>query len=233
MAKVSIILTLYNIKPEYVIECINSIQKQTFDDWHIYAIDDCCKQYDYAWLQTLPKLSYIRNYSNLGLCASVQKGFDLAADSEYIIRIGSDDVILPDLLQKEVEYLDAHSNYVAVCCQLQKFGYSNILIKRPEHWIKKHHTSYELLKTYHGYGYAGGLMFRSSALKSCKINEKYSICEDFDFHLQLLDVGAIKSIHEPLYLYRSHETNLCKHVNRDEKNKILMQIIKEHNLKDV
>ena len=55
---------------------------------------------------------------------------------------------------------------------------------------------------------AGGLMFRGAALNHCSINENYPVCEDFDFHLQLLRLGKIYSIQEPLYLYRAHGSNL-------------------------
>lgn len=230
MPLVTIVLTLHNIKAQYVRECLDSIRKQSFEDWQILAIDDYSTNQDYSFLENESKTIYVRNGINLGLSKTLNKAFSLI-NSEFIIRIGSDDIILPDLLKNEVEFLNTHKEYVAVCCELQKFGFSNILIKRPEHWIKQHNISSEpLINSYHGYGYAGGLMFRSSALKHCKINENYSICEDFDFHLQLLDVGKIKSIHFPYYLYRSHETNLCKLHGKQSKRKILFQILDSHNL---
>jgi GT2 family glycosyltransferase len=162
----------------------------------------------------------------------VQKGFDIACEDgcEYIVRIGSDDVISTNLLKEEAEFLDSNPDYVAICCDLQKFGLSETRINRPVHWVKKHYTNYEILRSYHGYGYAGGMMFRASALNKAQINPEYQICEDFDFHLQLLDLGKIHSIHRALYLYRSHEQNLCKSFSRVSKNEILMKIIRAHNL---
>ena len=232
--RLSIILTLFNVPSEYVRECLNSLRCQTFKDFKIIVIDDC-SEIDYSWIKSSNQFQdleiiYIRNKKNLGLCKSVNKAFDLV-DTEYCIRLGSDDVFNSDLLRKEVEFLERDRFAIAVCCELQKFGCSNTLIKRPLLWNPvKIRLAEEFIPHYHGWGYAGSMLFRSSALEICRINENYPICEDFDFHLQLLELGEIHSIHEPLYLYRSHGDNYCKQFKRADKNQILMQIMREHGL---
>lgn len=229
MPKVSIILTLHNQQIQLINECINSLLNQSFKDFEIICIDDY-SSVNYAFLEDCSKVLYVRNGHNLGLCKSVNKAFRLVK-SDYVVRLGCDDLFEPDLLLKEVEFLDKHKSCIAVCCELQKFGLSTAYIKRPEKWIKqKVNSVVEIVPKYSGYGYAGGVMFRASALDTCSINENYRICEDFDFHLQLLEHGKIKSIHEPLYLYRSHSTNYCKKFNQAQKSLILKQILKEHNL---
>lgn len=224
MTAITAILTVHNTKREYVTECIESIERQTFTDWQILIVDDYSIT-DYSWLEKLSKIYVIRNECNLGLCRSVNKALALT-NSDYIVRIGSDDRIAHNFFEREIEFLQHHRSYVACCSQLQKFGRSTVLIERPQKWTLCHSDD-DLIKSFRGYGYAGGMMFRRSALQKCHISEKYRICEDFDFHLQLLKVGKIKSIHEPLYFYRSHETNLCKQIRQAEKNVILNQIIKE------
>lgn len=227
--RLSIILTLYNINPLFVRDCLNSIQAQSFSAFKIIVIDDC-STVDYSWIKTEPNCVYIRNEQNLGLCKSVNKAFGLV-DTEYCVRIGSDDLIETDFFEEEVKFLDCNENYIAVCSDLQKFGFSEARIKRPQKWFKQIITSRrEIVPAFHGYGYAGGMMFRSSALKTCRINEEYSICEDFDFHLQLLEHGNIKSLHEPFYLYRAHATNYCRTFDRKKKIDFLEQILRKHGL---
>lgn len=225
MAKLTIILTLRNIRTDHVCECLESIRQQTFKDWKVIAVDDF-SNIEYDFLENYPEVTYVRNAKHLGLCKTLNKAFTLTT-TEYVIRLGSDDVFEPDLLEREVVFLDQHPEFIACCCQLQKFGYSTTLIKRPDRWSLEGHDS---LQSWHGYGYAGGLMFRGAALKHCSINENYPVCEDFDFHLQLLRLGKIYSIQEPLYLYRAHATNLCKGFTNAEKQKILNQILKCHRL---
>ena len=224
MARLTIILTLRNIRTDYVSECLESIRQQTFKDWKVIAVDDF-SNIEYDFLENYPEVTYVRNAKHLGLCKTLNKAFTLTT-TEYVIRLGSDDVFKPDLLEREVVFLDQHPEFIACCCcQLQKFGYSTTLIKRPDRWSLEGHDS---TQSWHGYGYAGGLMFRGAALKHCSINENYPVCEDFDFHLQLLRLGKIYSIQEPLYLYRAHGSNLCRRFNPAQRTKILNQILKCH-----
>ena len=229
MARLTVILTLHNQLPQYIFECIDSLNKQSFKDFQILIIDDY-SSIEYSWLEYEDNCIYIRNAKNLGLCESVNKAFRLV-NTEYCIRLGCDDLFESDLLLKEIKFLDEHKSYIAVCCQLQRFGYSNTLIKRPEKWIKKIiNSADEIIPAYHGYGYAGGVMFRTSALENCRINTDYPCCEDFDFHLQLLEHGKIKSLHEPLYLYRSHKANYCSKFKRFQKLEYITKSLKEHSL---
>lgn len=223
MARLTIILTLRNIRTDYVSECLESIRQQTFKDWKVIAVDDF-SNLEYDFLENYPEVTYVRNAKHLGLCKTLNKAFTLTT-TEYVIRLGSDDVFKPDLLEREVVFLDQHPEFIACCCQLQKFGYSTTLIKQPDRWSLEGHDSPQ---SWHGYGYAGGLMFRGAALKHCSINENYPVCEDFDFHLQLLRLGKIYSIQEPLYLYRAHGSNLCRRFNPAQRTKILNQILKCH-----
>jgi hypothetical protein len=60
------------------------------------------------------------------------------------------------------------------------------------------------------------------------IDPNFRICEDFDFHLQLLEKGKIKVISEPLYFYRSHYTNITKQVPKKERWTIINSILEKH-----
>ena len=227
--RLTIILTLYNVAPQYVEECLTSLYSQTFSGFQILVIDDY-SSVDYSWIDNCPSCIYIRNGRNLGLCQSVNKALKLV-NTEYCVRLGSDDVFAPELLEEEVKFLDCNKSYVAVCCDLQKFGESETLIKRPKRWTKTIvNNESQIVPTYHGFGYAGGMMFRTSVLEDCRIKENYPCCEDFDFHLQLLEHGHIQSLPEALYFYRSHRSNYCKNFGRNTKLKILTEILKEHEL---
>ena len=223
---VSIILTLYEIKKEYLIECLNSLLNQTYDNFEIICIDDCSPTVDYSDIQLLsPKIKLYHNDVNLKMNKSVNKAFGLAS-GKYVVRLGSDDIFAKDLLEKEVNVLEKFPEYGAVCCQLERFGNTSNVIHRPKEW-----DLYDILKgNLGGTGYAGGMMFRASLLKEISIDETLKMCEDFDFHLQILERMPITSIHEILYYYRAHETNLCKSVTRNERLKIVDKILEKHRL---
>ena len=224
---VSIILTLYEIKLDYLNDCLNSLLNQTYKNIEIIAINDCSPTINYDSIANLsPKIRYFKNEINLKMNKTVNKAFSLAK-GKYIVRMGSDDFFDPTLIEKEVNILENKPELGAVCCELQRFGQKEQHILRPQKW--------DLIKILNGHiygtGYAGGMMFRSSLLSGISINENYKMCEDFDFHLQILERMPIESINEVLYFYRSHDTNLCKSVKDEERKKINETILNDHRKK--
>ena len=221
---VSIILTVYNTNTEYLDQCLDSILKQTYQNFEIIVLDDC-SNIDYSYILKLsPKIRLIKNIVNLGCSKNTKKGFNLAK-GDYIVKIDSDDYIDSTLLEKEVSFLAKNPEYSAVCCELKRFGKKTFLIKRPDVWTLK----YAILED-HGRlcGYAGGMMFRAKLLGSIDIDTQFRVCEDLDFHLQILEKGKIKSIHEVLYYYRSHDNNIMISARGGERIRTVKAVIEKH-----
>lgn len=224
---VSIILTLYEIKPLYLNQCLKSILNQTYKNVEIIAVNDCSPKTNYDYITKLSnKIKLYKNEVNLGMNKTVSKAFKLAK-GKYIMRLGSDDYFSPKMIEKEVKMLEENPEIGATCCELKRFGQRTQIIKRPKEWILKDVLDGHI----DGAGYAGGMMFRSTLLDKCTINENYRMCEDLDFHIQILEHMPIKSIHQIMYFYRSHETNICKSVSNDQRLGYIREILKNHNEK--
>lgn len=229
MPKVSIILTLYNVKLNYIRECIESILQQSFQDFEILVINDgSSSEYNYSPIYRMStKIAWVNNTYNRGMCYSVTRLFDIAQGT-YIVRLGSDDVFDPSLLAKEVAILDRYPDVVACCCELDKFGtHTGIVHREPEFTLDTNIRSKCSL-----YGYGGGMMFRRSALETCKLDPRLRMCEDFDFHLQLMKVGRIVSIQEPLYKYRRHDNSVCRQTTKLERSAYMEYIFAKHHVDD-
>ena len=224
---VSIILTLYEIKPEYLNQCLKSILNQTYKNIEIIAINDCSPKTNYDYITKLSKkIKLYKNEVNLGMNKTVKKAFTLAK-GKYIMRLGSDDYFSPKLVEREVALLEENPDVGATCCELHRFGKRVQNIRRPKEWILEDVLAGHI----NGVGYAGGMMFRASLLDKCTLSEKYKMCEDLDFHIQILEHMPIKSIHQTMYFYRSHETNICKTVTNEKRLAFIREILKEHNEK--
>lgn len=110
--KISVLMSTYNEKPEDVKTAITSILNQTYCDIEFIIV--CDRPDNYELLQILEqfqkedsRIIIIRNQENLGLSTSLNVALSYAS-GEYIARMDADDESLPERLEKQLAYLNAH-----------------------------------------------------------------------------------------------------------------------------
>ena len=103
--KVSVLTPIYNTKPEFLRECINSVLDQTFGDFEFLLCDDCSESYirDIVESYNDPRIVYIRNQKNLGAAGSRNRLIDMA-NGDYLALLDSDDTMVETRLAKQVEF---------------------------------------------------------------------------------------------------------------------------------
>lgn len=123
MSRVSIITPAYNAAP-YLEETVKSVQAQTFTDWEMIIVDDCSKDNTFSIATSLAekdhRIKVLQNEKNSGVAATRNKALD-AATGEYIAFLDSDDLWLPQKLEKQVEFMDT-GQYVLTYTNYQKFN---------------------------------------------------------------------------------------------------------------
>lgn len=104
MAKVAILIPSYN-HGRYLKACLSSIQAQTFRDWEVVLIDDGSTDDSVALAQEIahqdPRIRVLTNETNLGTYGTEQRALELS-ESEYVAVMNSDDLWLPDKLQRQL-----------------------------------------------------------------------------------------------------------------------------------
>jgi alpha-1,3-rhamnosyltransferase len=108
MPKVSIIIPSYN-HSQFIEALIDSIYAQTYKNFELIVIDDGSKDRSPELLKELElKFGFkLILKKNEGLCATLNKGLSLA-DGEYIVTIGSDDIMPINRIKEQVEHLELH-----------------------------------------------------------------------------------------------------------------------------
>lgn len=116
LPKVSVILATRN-GAQHLGEAIASVLGQKFRDFEIVVIDDASADLEVEKIIKSfmdGRIRYHKNEKNLGYTAASNVGLDLAR-GEYVARIDDDDVWLNEnKLSEQVEFLDAHPDYVVV-----------------------------------------------------------------------------------------------------------------------
>lgn len=93
---------------DYVDRAVESLGAQSFRDFELVVVDDIS---DVDWQRVLPaarcETQLVKNGTNKGLTASLNIALS-RCQGEYIARMDSDDELVPERLQEQVEFLDAH-----------------------------------------------------------------------------------------------------------------------------
>lgn len=107
MLTVSVIVPTYNTLT-YLPDAIDSILKQTFEDFEIILVNDGSTDRTDQWAKKLtdPRIRYIYQ-ENQGLSAARNTGIDLA-QGRYVALLDADDLWEPTKLEKQVAYLEAN-----------------------------------------------------------------------------------------------------------------------------
>ena len=202
---ISVVMPVYDCVL-YLEQSINSILKQTFEDFELIIIEDCSSDGTVDVLRKFvdPRIKIINNQSNEGVSKSTNKGFKLAR-GKYIARMDGDDIAVKDRFEKQLRILENNPD-IFVCGGLVKYlGGTNSIIKYKE---TNREIVTELLISCSVC--MGTAMFRRKELKSYFYDEKKRSGEDYDFWSKIVGLGEFYNIQEVLLLYRVHENQASK-----------------------
>jgi hypothetical protein len=106
--RVSVVISVHNGE-RYLRQSIDSVIAQTFGNFELLIVDDGSTDGTPAILAAYddPRIVLMSNGENKGLAASLNMAFE-ACRGEFIARLDADDAALPERLERQVAYLDAH-----------------------------------------------------------------------------------------------------------------------------
>ena len=202
--KISVLMPVYNTQEDYLREAIESILSQSFADFEFIIINDGSTNNAEDVIMSY-KDARIRYYKqeNKGLSITRNRLLDLA-QGEYVALMDSDDISLPERLQKQNEVLDSQPQIGVVSAWLEYFQNRQGLNCRME--------NPRLLDLY----FKGSLishpcvMMRKSVLDAhnLRYDEKYPPAEDFELWSRALQYTQAYNIQTVLLRYRWHGNNI-------------------------
>jgi GalNAc5-diNAcBac-PP-undecaprenol beta-1,3-glucosyltransferase len=208
--KISIILATYN-RSHFIVETLQSIQRQTFKEWECIIIDDGGTDNTLEAIQPILKLDhrfqYIKRTDNYkkGLPGCRNYGLDLAK-GEFIIFFDDDDFVHPDNLKMCLEVFDANDvDY----CHYQKLAYLGQVppIESKPISIQQYITKADIEKVVtQQIGLAScTVMWKKHCFENCSFNESLLYAEEWECYNRLISEnfkGII--ISNVLYYNRKH-----------------------------
>lgn len=114
----------------FVLECLESIRAQTFQDFRLVVTDDASTDRSAEliadWLaRHRPDATFIRHTRNRGLCATLNEAL-AGVSTKYLAKIATDDLWMPEKLERQLAIMESLSEKVAVlygdACQIDEGG---------------------------------------------------------------------------------------------------------------
>lgn len=234
---VSILVSSYNTKAKYLEECLLSIKNQIghfnielvwindgSDKLHTIILEKLLEHFKKT--SRFTNVLYQQNETNLGIGATLNKGI-LLCSNEIIIKMDSDDIMLPERIITQLEIMKNNPNIHICGAQIVMFNDNEIVNstshksimwneykKNPSHWFINHPT----------------VCYRKQSVIDVGNYNKdlHLMAEDFDLELRMLKkYKQIYNIDKPLLLYRLHPNQVTYQGNKnpDYWNKIRTDII--------
>ena len=233
MPKVSIVLPCYNGE-KYLRESINSIIKQTYQDWELIIVDDCSVdrslEIAYEYMKNDSRIKVIHNETNCKLPCSLNIGF-ANATGELLSWTSDDNIYYPEALEIMVDALKQNQQYYCVRANLDIIDeYGNIM---------ENLAIFDNVEMYRYNCFGACFLYRRCVQEKIGFyNTNLFGVEDYEYWLRIMACyGDILSINKTLYQYRRHEGSLSetkKKMVRQQLNRMRLQFIDPilENLKD-
>jgi glycosyltransferase involved in cell wall biosynthesis len=202
-------MPVYNSE-RYVAEAVESILAQTFPDFEFLIVDDGSTDASLAILQKYaarePRIRLISR-PNTGYVVALNEMLELAR-GEFVARMDSDDVCLPDRFERQVAFLRANPGVLAVggaVILIDQDGAELITIPFPGH----DHEIQELALSGSTPLSHPAAMVRREALDAVGGYRKELVpAEDLDLWLRLGERGRLANLSQVVLRYREHEASV-------------------------
>jgi glycosyltransferase involved in cell wall biosynthesis len=124
---VSILVPVFNVE-RYVSQALESIARQTYSNLQVIVVDDCStdgtREIVEQFCQRDKRFQLIRNPTNLRIVKALNKALEHARGA-FIARCDGDDVMAPDRIEQQLNYLNRHPEVDLVGCSLKFIDENN------------------------------------------------------------------------------------------------------------
>lgn len=220
---ISVLMSVYKEKPEWLEESINSILNQTFKDFEFIIVNDNPEGVEQKevldkYQRLDDRIIVIQNPQNLGLAKSLNRGLEIAK-GKYVARMDADDISLPDRFSIQYHFMEDNLD-VELCGGKRKIledGYirkisDDILCSEQEIRSAMLFTSPMIHPT---------VFFRKGNLL---YNDLFKVSQDYELWERYIELdNKIVNINKVVLLYRmsSTQSSFLKNLEQMNNTKII------------
>ena len=211
---ISVVIPAYNAAP-FIGETLDSVLNQTYQNFEIIVVDDGSSDdtvkviHDY--MAKDDRIQLIEN-AHAGVAVARNTGID-AAKHDWIALLDSDDLCLPERLEKQVAAIESDPDVIVWATHVYNIGPDGAVRDMTRVGPRSKDHFYELRSK-------GKLIYiknSSATMRKDKVLEaggydpRFKAGQDMELWDRLADYGPIVTIPEPLVSYRFHGGSITAH----------------------
>jgi len=213
--EVSVIIPAYNAE-KYISEAIESVFSQTYKNLEVIVVDD--GSIDNTALIVKDQIDKfpisIRYYyqKNRGPAAARNKGIEEARGG-YVAFLDSDDIWLPEKVQKQINVFTKEPAVGLVCTGRSRSDEKIFNEEKNDMNGKIEKYGYLDLWRLSNFIFTSSVMIKKNCLNYSGVFDEAKIivgCEDLDLWMRIAQEYKVARIKEPLIRYRVREQGLCR-----------------------
>lgn len=243
---VSIVIITYN-SSEFIIECLDSIQAQTYKNIELIISDDCsqdetvsvCRKWIEKNKNRFTNIEHIEAEKNTGITKNINRGCKIAK-GKWIKPLAGDDILLPECVEKNLEHCEGRN---IVFSQAEIFSGNNRLglaVSEEAKYYFQLSAKGQFKKLFlSNFIPAASSFINTKYLKSMNyFDESYKMVEDYPFWLLSTYHGTKLYFFDIITVqYRKHENAISSNHNTvfnvemyDFEKKFYKSFVKQYNV---
>lgn len=204
-------MAVYNSE-KYVAEAVESILKQTFQDFELVIVDDGSTDRSQSILQ-----AYAAQDRRIHLISRENRGIPRTrnellaqASAELIAVMDSDDIALPDRLARQVAFLQQHPQIVCLGSAYALIDAQGRFLTQLPLPLDNDAIQQKALAGHAAIFQPCAMMRRSIVQQIGGYDETMTQAEDLDLWLRLGEVGVLANLPDVLVQYRLHSNSVSE-----------------------
>lgn len=226
--KVAVVIPCYNAQATLT-QTLDSALAQSLKDFYIVAVNDGSQDEtveilaDYT--RRYPKKFYVINQSNQGQTVAKNVGLKQSR-SEFVAFLDSDDLWLPDKLEKQVALMSVNLGIGLCYTAAYQIDRQETIVG--EIGVSSSHRGrcFNDLIVRNNIVASSVMVRRSVVERAGFFDESLRACENWDLWIRIASDCEVEYIDEPLTLYRLHPNNMSK--NFEKIMQARLQVIEKH-----
>jgi glycosyltransferase involved in cell wall biosynthesis len=205
----SIVMPVYNTE-KFIKETINSLLNQTFKDFELLIVDDASTDNSIEIIKSFidERIKIFTNDKNRGIVYSRNRGNSLAC-GKYIAPFDADDIALPDKFEKQITYMEKHTEF-GMIGSWAKLIDENGIFKNVNWKLSASAKQIPAILLFRAYFIQSAVVFKKNVLQAYSYTEGYAPSEDYKLYYDISCKYKTYNYPEYLTLYRIHKNSITQ-----------------------